>query len=110
MSAELLLDTADAFISTGLQAAGYVFINSDDGWLEQNRTTDGQLQANSDKFPNGVKALSDGLHAKGFHFGIYGAAGQTTCCNLAGSLYHERQDARTYFNWGVDYLKYDAHV
>jgi alpha-galactosidase len=105
VSAEILLETADAFIKTGLRDAGYVFINSDDGWLDQNRTIDGKLHARSDKFPDGVKAVSDGLHGKGFHFGIYGAAGMTTCCNLAGSLYHEWDDAHTYAEWGVDYLK-----
>jgi hypothetical protein len=54
-----------------------------------------------------VRALSDQLHAKGFKFGIYGAAGFTTCAHRAGSLYHERQDASWYKEQGVDYLKYD---
>ena len=36
-----------------------------------------------------------------------GAAGYTTCGRRAGSLYHERQDAKTYKSWGVSYLKYD---
>ena len=54
-----------------------------------------------------MKELSDQLHKKGFRFGIYGAAGFTTCGHRAGSLYHERQDARWYKEQGVDYLKYD---
>jgi len=40
-------------------------------------------------------------------FGIYGAAGQTTCASRVGGLYHERVDAQTYADWGAEYLKYD---
>ena len=47
-------------------------------------------------------------HHQGFKFGIYGAAGFTTCGRRAGTLYHERQDALQYKEWGVDYLKYDV--
>lgn len=57
-----------------------------------------------------VRALSDRLHAQGFKFGIYGAAGFTTCGKRAGSLYHERQDALWYKEQGVDYLKCACHV
>eukprot|EP00040_Diaphanoeca_grandis_P031936 m.192325 g.192325 ORF g.192325 m.192325 type:complete len:645 (-) comp32461_c0_seq1:111-2045(-) len=107
VSAELLLDTADAFTSTGLQSAGYVYINSDDGWLDLNRTVDGQLHP-ATTFTNGtLKDLADGLHAKGFKFGIYAAAGQTTCGLRAGTLYHELSDAQQFAAAGVDYLKYD---
>lgn len=42
-----------------------------------------------------------------YKFGIYGAAGQTTCGSRAGSLYYEYGDAATYASWGVDYVKYD---
>ena len=104
---DLLLGVAEAFEQTGLKDAGYTYINTDDGWLQLNRTADGELQPMAAQFPGGIAALADALHSKGFRFGIYGAAGQTTCGSRAGSLYHERRDAATLAAWGVDYLKYD---
>ena len=38
VTAPLLLETADAFASAGLRDAGYIYINTDDGWLDFNRT------------------------------------------------------------------------
>lgn len=37
VSAEVMMGTADAFLSRGLAAAGYTFINTDDGWLNKGR-------------------------------------------------------------------------
>ena len=45
------------------------------------------------------------IKSKGMKFGIYGAAGQTTCAGKAGGLYHEYLDAQTYADWGAEYLK-----
>ena len=38
VTAPLLLDVADAFAEAGLRDAGYVYINTDDGWLDFNRS------------------------------------------------------------------------
>lgn len=112
VSAPLLLDVADAFKSTGLQDSGYIYINTDDGWNDKNRSLGEQTGAlhPAATFTNatdGIKAIADGLHAKGFKFGIYLAAGESTCGNRAGTLYHEFDDAVQIANAGVDYLKYD---
>ena len=107
VSAPLLLDTADAFVSTGLRDAGYVYLIATEGWEPGTRTASGDLQPAPSFTNSTVRALADELHAKGYKFGIYGAAGFTTCGHRAGSLYHERQDARWYKEQGVDYLKYD---
>jgi alpha-galactosidase len=40
-------------------------------------------------------------------FGLYSAAGNTTCGGRVGSRGHEYQDALQFARWGVDYLKYD---
>jgi alpha-galactosidase len=40
-------------------------------------------------------------------FGIYTDAGRLTCQRRPGSYGHEDQDARTYAQWGVDYVKVD---
>ncbi len=95
---------ADAMVASGLRDAGYRYINIDDTW-EGERDAAGVIHANS-KFPD-MKALADYVHSKGLKLGIYSSPGDKTCAGYAGSLGHEAQDARTYAQWGVDYLKYD---
>ena len=99
-------EIADAMVSTGLRDAGYVYLNLDDTWHGA-RDANGFITADAKKFPNGIKALADYVHSKGLKFGIYSDAGCQTCGGMPGSLGHEYQDAITYANWGVDYLKYD---
>jgi alpha-galactosidase len=54
-----------------------------------------------------MKALADYVHSKGLRLGIYSSPAAKTCAGYEGSLGHEEQDAQTYANWGIDYLKYD---
>ena len=96
--------TADALVSTGLRDAGYVYLNIDDTW-EGQRDTSGVIHSN-EKFPD-MKALADYVHSKGLKLGIYSSPGPKTCAGYEGSLGHEEQDAKTYADWGIDYLKYD---
>jgi alpha-galactosidase len=103
----LIKETADAMIKNGMRDAGYVYIVLDDTWSAKERDAQGNLQAHPDKFPSGMKALGDWLHAKGFKFGIYNCAGTKTCAGYPGGWGHEFQDALKYAEWGVDYLKYD---
>lgn len=95
---------ADAMVSSGMRDAGYRYINIDDTW-EGERDPQGNIQSNS-KFPD-MKALANYVHSKGLKLGIYSSPGNKTCAKFEGSLGHEEQDARTYANWGIDYLKYD---
>jgi len=95
---------ADAMVASGMRDAGYVYINIDDTW-EGERDAAGVIHSNA-KFPD-MKALADYVHAKGLKLGIYSSPGPKTCAGFAGSWGHEEQDARTYAEWGIDYLKYD---
>src|SRR4051812_37630977 len=95
---------ADQLVATGMKDAGYIYVNIDDTW-QGKRDENGVLHAN-DKFPD-MKALADYVHSKGLKLGIYSGPGNKTCANYAGSLGHEEQDAKTYAEWGIDYLKYD---
>jgi len=95
---------ADAMVSSGMKAAGYTYINIDDTW-EQGRDANGRITTNR-KFPN-MKALADYVHSKGLKIGIYSSPGPFTCAGYEGSYGHEMDDARTYAEWGIDYLKYD---
>ena len=97
-------DTADLLVESGMRDAGYVYVNIDDTW-EGGRDAAGKIQSN-EKFPD-MKALADYVHSKGLKLGIYSSPGAKTCARYEGSLGHEDQDAATYAEWGIDYLKYD---
>ncbi|MEV6527948.1 NPCBM/NEW2 domain-containing protein [Longispora sp. NPDC051575] len=105
---------ADALVSTGLAAAGYKYVNVDDCWQASTRDANGRLRGDPTRFPDGMKALADYVHAKGLKFGIYATPGTRTCANIwdnypgtLGSKGREALDAATFASWGVDYLKYD---
>ena len=104
---KVVRETAEAMIASGMRDAGYVYIVIDDTWSLRDRDENGNLVADPEKFPSGMKALGDWLHEKGFKFGIYGCAGTKTCGGYPGSWGYEFQDARLFASWGVDYLKYD---
>jgi alpha-galactosidase len=89
-----------------MRDAGYLYVNIDDCWHGQ-RDTNGYIQADPVRFPSGIAALADYVHAKGLKLGIYSDAGTLTCQSRPGSRGYEQQDASTYAYWGVDYLKYD---
>jgi len=103
---KLIRETADAMVSTGMQAAGYTYVNIDDCWHGA-RDSLGFIHPDSARFPSGMKALADYIHAKGLKVGIYSDAGDKTCGGHPGSRGHEYQDAVMYAKWGIDYLKYD---
>ena len=97
-------EIADAMVASGLRDAGYVYVNIDDGW-QGTRTADGEIRPN-ERFPD-MKALADYLHERGLKLGIYSSPGPKTCAGYEGSYGHVEQDARTFAQWGVDYVKYD---
>ncbi|GGH08978.1 glycoside hydrolase family 27 protein [Mucilaginibacter phyllosphaerae] len=105
VSYDRVKSSANALIEKGLADYGWNYINVDDGWQAKNRLASGEILPN-EKFTD-MKALGDELHKEGLRFGIYSSPGNSTCGGFLGSLGHERQDANTYFKWGVDYLKYD---
>ena len=112
---KMIREQADALISSGLYAAGYRFINIDDGYFG-GRDNEGNLMSNY-KFPSGMKALVDYIHSKGLKAGIYSDAGMNTCGSMydkdtlgtgVGMYGHIQQDCETFFNkWGFDFLKVD---
>ena len=95
---------ADAMVSSGMKAAGYVYVNIDDTW-QGTRDANGDITTNK-RFPD-MKGLADYVHSKGLKIGIYSSPGPLTCAGYAGSYGHEEQDAKQYAAWGFDYLKYD---
>lgn len=107
ISEELVKGIADKFLELGLKEAGYEYVVIDDCWSEKERDRNGRLVPDKNKFPGGIKAVSDYVHSKGLKFGIYSCAGTHTCAGHPGSFEHEFVDAATFAEWGIDYLKYD---
>jgi alpha-galactosidase len=98
---------AQAMVDSGMQDAGYQYVNIDDCWSLAARDANGALQPDPTHFPNGIGPVADFVHGLGLKLGLYGDRGTETCGHRAGSQDHEAQDATTLASWGVDYLKYD---
>jgi alpha-galactosidase len=102
-----ILAQAKAMAKTGMLEVGYKFVVMDDCWSKKARDANGNLEADPQRFPHGIKALSDAIHALGLKFGMYSDRGAKTCGGFPGSQGFELQDAKQFSAWGVDYLKYD---
>ncbi len=106
-----VIASAKSFRAKGLLDHGWQYINIDDGWEivgtspEPKREKNGDIRTNA-KFPD-MKSLGDTLHGLGLKFGIYSSPGPLTCGGYTASYDYERNDARSYARWGIDYLKYD---
>ncbi|HEX7159147.1 MAG TPA: alpha-galactosidase [Edaphobacter sp.] len=106
LNEKVVRETADAMVSNGMKDGGYQYIVMDDCW-QTSRDAQGNIVADPERFPSGIKALADYVHSKGLKFGLYSDVGTMTCAKRPGSIGHEYQDAKQYAAWGVDYLKED---
>ena len=111
---------ADAMVKSGLIDHGWTYVNIDDFWQKNRDTENGggdpslggpgrDAQGNivpNPRFPD-MKGLADYVHNKGMKIGLYSSPGPYTCGGCLASFGHEAQDARSYAEWGFDYLKYD---
>jgi hypothetical protein len=104
VSDKKIRQSAAAMVSSGLADHGWSYINIDDGW-EDIHDKNGNILPNA-KFPD-MRGLSDYVHSLGLKIGIYSSPGPKTCGGYEGSYRFEQNDAQTYANWGIDYLKYD---
>jgi len=101
----LILNSIDALNASRLLKLGYNYMNLDDCW--QIKRDENKTIVPDKTFPNGIKPLADYAHSKGMYFGLYSDAGNYTCQLRPGGYGYEEIDAKTYAEWGVDYLKYD---
>ena len=121
ISEDVILETARAMATNGLKAAGYTYVNIDDGFF-WGHGEDGILRFNPKRFPNGMKPVVDGIHALGLKAGIYSDAGADTCGSVwgggpdgpdkggvGGGLYgHDAADCKLHFvDLGFDFIKVD---
>ncbi|MFC5447123.1 discoidin domain-containing protein [Paenibacillus aestuarii] len=115
VSDALIRKTVDSMVSNGLVDLGYKYINIDDGWWDtegaggssNGRDKDGNILYNKNKFPNGMKSLTDYVHSKGMKIGIYTDIGQTGC-SYFGSYGYYQKDVDQFAEWGFDFIKLDA--
>jgi hypothetical protein len=112
---DLVKAVADTFVSEGYAAAGYQYIALDDGWTTARDPVTNALVADPAKFPSGIAALVDYVHAKGLKFGIYADVGSATCGGYSGldmdaSLTNQqyKKDMQQFADWKVDALKVDG--
>ena len=106
---------ADAFVSTGLAAAGYRYMLVQECITPAGaRDAQGRMVVDAAKFPHGFKDLCDYFHAKGLLCGIYTDVAHLTCANYEGSgpgpsnpAGHWAIDALTFASWGVDMIEAD---
>merc|ERR1712113_794716 len=99
----------DRIVEDGYLEVGYDQVSIDDCWENHDgRDSHGHLIPDATRFPSGMKALGDYMHAKGVKFGTYSDEGTTTCGGFPGTKGHEVDDANTFASWGVDYLKLDG--
>lgn len=110
---------ADALVSSGMAAAGYKYVNIDEGWWLGTRDSSGNITVDTAKWPGGMKAIVDYIHSKGLKAGIYTDAGKNGCgyyyptpsgtpaAPNTGMEGHNQQDLETFQNWGFDFLKVD---
>ena len=116
ISEDIILSQAEKLIEYGLDDLGYVYVNVDDGW-QDGRGSDGYVKTHAKRFPSGMKALSDKIHAMGLKAGIYSDAGKNTCAamysgegqNTKVGLYgNEKKDLERYLiDWEYDFIKVD---
>lgn len=82
VSDSLLLDTSAKLVNSGLRDVGYTYVVLDDCWSAGRRDSDQWLLADPKKFPRGMKAIADDIHARGLLFGMYSSAGEMTCARF----------------------------
>ena len=104
---EVVLQTADYIVESGLKDCGYEYVIIDDCWSLRERGENGEIIPDPVKFPHGMKYLADYIHSKGLKFGMYSCAGTMTCAGYPGSMGYEFIDAACFARWEIDYLKYD---
>jgi hypothetical protein len=99
---------ANTMVSSGMQAAGYQYVNIDAGWWSGTRDSSGNITVSTSQWPGGMAAVASYIHSKGLKAGIYTDAGADGCSGTSqGSYGHYDQDMLQFERWGFDYVKVD---
>lgn len=104
---DIIIETADAMVNSGLADAGYKYLNLDDCWQSSQRDASGRLQGDLGTFSRGIPQLIKEINSRGLKAGLYSSNGTLTCEDMPASLGNEELDARTIAEWGCEFFKYD---
>jgi alpha-galactosidase len=107
--AQTIRDQADALVSSGMRDLGYKYVIIQE-CIAPGRDAAGNLVVDAQRFPQGIKALADYIHARGLKAGIYTDVGPYTCYpkpRYQGSFGHEEQDAKEFASWDIDLVEMD---
>ena len=61
-SEKLVTRQVSAMKAHQMAALGYEYILLSDGWMAKTRSSDGKLQVDQDRFPNGLKSVADAVN------------------------------------------------
>ncbi len=96
---------ADAMKSSGLADHGFLYVNLDDFYMKCDSNgpvvdANGRWTVDTGKFPDGMKAVADHVHADGLKFGLYvtpGIPANAVSKNtpILGTSYHAKDIADT---------------
>ena len=99
---------ADALVSSGMEAAGYHYVDIDEGWWHGTRDSNGNIIVSTSQWPDGMAGVVSYIHSRGLKAGIYTDAGADGCGGTSqGSYNHYTQDMLQFEKWGFDYVKVD---
>jgi Alpha galactosidase A len=117
INASVIEENAQALVSSGLAAAGYQYVNIDEGWWQGQRDAQGNIVVNEQQWSAGMGATARRIHALGPKAGIYTDVGKNGCGYYypqtgppepgSGSEGHYDQDMLQFARWGFDYVKVD---
>ena len=124
INSEIAMAQARAMASNGMKAAGYQYINIDEGWWRGERDADGNFVIDEKAWPALAPGEKPGdmanivrfIHSLGLKAGIYTDAGMNGCSLYpdlgpmyfnVGSEGHYEQDFLQFARWGFDYVKVD---
>jgi alpha-galactosidase len=85
VSESLILQMADAMVSSGMKDVGYEYIVIDDCW-QISRDENGEIIPDKERFPHGMKYVADYVHSKGLKFLVEPKFKNSTNCFLNSSV------------------------
>ena len=100
--------TADFLVRSGMRDLGYREVALGNWWKNGQRNADGTIALDPQQWPHGVRAVTDGLHARGFTVRAYTDIGPHGCINASSNSFgHYQHDADTIARWGLDAMTVD---
>lgn len=108
-SERFVLIMATNYLADGLHALGYDWMCISDGW-QGGRDSNGEIYADTNRFPHGMAHTISVLHQLGFKARLYTEVGDgVTCCGrIKSSGTNGLKDAITFAKWKVDGITVDT--